>query len=366
MNRSYFVITLFVMALLPLSCSRNVDYSESMSFETAIVSYPDMFKQKLSLNSPEVLNFEIDQPESVSVQDSILIVSTGDPSGYWYFYDSKTFAFYGKFLAKGRASHEVLSSPRVSKQFFYEQGGDMYSTIYEFETGNILEMNITKTLDSGQIVIDKKDIGLEKFLFNVVKLDSESYFCREVDPAQTTLNRFIYSRGERTCPKYLAQINQSEVQPGKDVNNLGAYYTYNKDTGVIVEVPMDLRHINLYTLGEGSPHMSIMHENKLDKLAALNGSNSSKRIVAYNHVAGYKDFFVALYQGDTRKNVEECKARRQTLEFFDWMGMPVLEVEIDRRINSFDIDFENNWLYTVNYDSCEICRYDVSDLLKLF
>lgn len=74
-------------------------------------------------------------------------------------------------------------------------------------------------------------------------------------------------------------------------------------------------------------------------------------------------FFAALYYGETAYRIHEGKAASQQIQFFDWNGNPVAAVVLDKPANSFDIDFSRKSLYTLNYETEEIYRYDFSEPL---
>lgn len=356
MNKLYHLFLFLVL----YACNENKP-SDYMVFDNVL--YIEKFPKTYNLANGRLLDLNQAGVESLLIQDSILIVSTSDKDGYWSFFRLPNCTFLGKYITGGKSDNELLSSPRVANQYLVERAGELCAMIYDFNTGKILLMNITKTLDTNQLVIGKIDCRLLRGLYNVVCLDSSSFFCKKMNSDFTELLRFILKDGEKLIPKNMEILNRASIDVGFDFNILGTFCKYSLTTHRIVEAAMDLNHINLYSI-DSSFQLTICTGKQLDKIKEVQRVERRKKKVMYGHLASYAKYFGALYQDDTNENIHFGKAKNQVIQFFNWDGKPLVEVVLDRRINSFDIDFANECLYTLNYEQDEIYVYDFKEVLR--
>lgn len=362
----FWKLLLIVVSVAIINGCKRYSPGDCMSFEN--VFYVNDFSREFNLENGEKLELgHIMGAQSLYVRDSLLIVSTLESDGFWSFYHLPELSYLGSYLAKGRAGNEVMASPRVAWQSFSESDGELYAVIYDFYKGSLLKMNITETLRDDNLSIQNIECGLPRVLFSVLQLDSVSYFCREVNGNQTEQTRYIWdsNKREKAVPKNMSVLNKASVDAGSDVNILGCYYCYNRERNIMVEAAMDLSHINLYSVGDGVVNMTISPEDELDRISDIQVTEPRKKKTAYCGLVGYKDFFIALYQGDTAENIHYGKARKQTLQIFDWEGTPLACVELDKPVNSFDIDFAQRKLYTLNYETEDMYVYEFDDVLEI-
>lgn len=360
MNKLCYIFFNIFLFLVLYACNEDKS-SGYMAFDN--VSYIEKFPKSYNLENGKLLDLNQTGVESLLVKDSILIVSTSNKDGYWSFFRLSDYTFLGKYITGGKSDNELLSSPRVANQYFVKRAGELYAMIYDFNTGKVLLMDIEKTLNDNQMVISKMDYKLPRGLYNFVCLDSSSFFCKKVNNDFTEQLRFILKNGEKLIPKNMEILNKASIDVGFDFNILGTFCKYNSTTHRIVEAAMDLNHINLYSI-DSSFHLTICTGNQLDKIKEVQRVERRKKKVMYGHLASYANYFAALYQDDTNENIHFDRAKNQVIQFFDWDGKPLVEVVLDRRINSFDIDFSNECLYTLNYEQDEIYVYDFKEALK--
>lgn len=363
-NRDYMLRILtgwLILAVVLFLCSCNRTETKYMAFDN--VFYVSGFPQVYNLDEGENLDLELMGVQSLCVKDSILLISTLDDAGYWSFFRLPDHDYMGKFLAKGRGGNEVLASPRVAWQSFFSQGDDLYAAIYNFYSGDLLEMNVSKTLKDSSLSVCKVDLDLPKELFSFARIDSVSYFCREVNPAHTEQTRYILMNNDKYVPEYFEKLNGTAVDPGEDINILGCYYGYNQEKRIMAEACMDMNIINLYSVDGGPVNVTLCYGGKMSSVQAVQNAGPREKKAEYCNLVPYDDFFAALYYGETAYRIHEGKAASQQIQFFDWNGNPVAAVVLDKPANSFDIDFRRKSLYTLNYETEEIYRYDFSEPL---
>lgn len=313
-----------ILAVMLFLCSCDRTETKYMAFDN--VFYVSGFPQVYNLDEGENLDLELMGVQSLCVKDSILLISTLDDAGYWSFFRLPDHDYMEKFLAKGRGGNEVLASPRVAWQSFFRQGDDLYA-------------------------------------FSFARIDSVSYFCREVNPAHTEQTRYILMNNDKYVPEYFEKLNGTAVDPGEDINILGCYYGYNQEKRIMAEACMDMNIINLYSVDGGPVNMTLCYGGKMSSVQAVQDAGPRAKKTEYCNLVPYDDFFAALYYGETAYRIHEGKAASQQIQFFDWNGNPVAAVVLDKPANSFDIDFRRKSLYTLNYETEEIYRYDFSEPL---
>lgn len=361
MNKFCRIFLNILLFLILYACNGDKP-SNNMVFDN--VSYIENFPKSCNLENGRLLDLNQAGVESLWIKDSLLIVSTSNKDGYWSFFKLPEYTFLGKYITAGKSDNELLTSPRVANQYFVKRAGELCTMIYDFNTGKVLLMNITKTLNDKQMKINRIDYGIPRGLYNFVCLDSLSFFCKKVNSDFTEQLRFILINGEQLIPNNMEILNQASVDVGYDFNILGTFCKYNSTTCRIVEAAMDLNHINLYSI-DSSFHLTICTGKQLDKIKEVQSVERREKKVMYDHLASYANYFAALYQDDTVENIHFNRAKNQVIQFFDWDGKPLVEVILDRRINSFDIDFSNQCLYTLSYEQDEMYIYDFKEVLEI-
>lgn len=337
--------------ILLLNACASSDDTMSLENSLTVAGFPN----STYISDGKQLEIDILGKESLSVQDSILIVSTRNGGGLWSVYDISSNCLIGSYLKVGRASVEVIFPPRVYGQAFYDKGKVRYCTIYDFGSGKLLDMNITETINHKSLSIAESFIKLERSLFNVVRIDSAAFFCRRVEGTHHTVQeRFIISNGTESSNHSMDMLNEIKVQPGDDINILNASYCYNSERDILIEAPMYLNYLNAYSLKGGSTSTTIFQGDKAYTVTSVIKQSKRNRVRTYRQVVSYKDYFAALYEG---------KSRRQSIQFYDWELCPLASLELDKDINSFDIDLRRGILYTLNYETDEVWYYDIRKFL---
>lgn len=356
MNKLY-----YVLGVLLLCACYDSKPSDSMAFDKVV--YIDSFPKSYRLEKGMRLNLQLVGVESLLVKDSMLIVSTSDKNGYWSFWKLPNYEDLGKYITGGKSDKEFVYSPRVANQYFVKQANKWKARIYDFNTGNILSMNIYNTLDCNTLVANIEKYELPRGLYSLICVDSSSFFCRQIDGDYTQLSRFMLTNEGKSVFENMEMLNQASIDAGYDFNILGTYCRYDSGTNRVVEASMDLNHINLYSL-DSDFRLTICCGKQLDKIREVQHTERRRKKIVYNYLSSYTDFFAALYQNDTQENIYSGKAKAQTIQFYDWNGKPLVEIVLDRRINSFDIDFSTGYLYTLSYEQDEMYVYDIGEILQ--
>jgi hypothetical protein len=355
MKKLFLFIVLFCLA----SCNNS---TERMVFDEIV--YIKKFPYSSSLINGKQVNLDIIGPTGISIQDSLLIVSTMNMAGMWSFFSLPEYQNLGKYLNRGRGPNEFLNTPQVEQQYFYNENGELFSILYDFSVGKTYRMNVNETIHTSKLSISETDISLPPHLFGYTFINRKDILCREINGTQTEQIRYLLSDGEIEKPDVLGKLNRTTVHPGEDINILSVHTASHPNGGRIVEAAIGLNQINLYSL-DGSFGKTICVGRKVDDIEQIQSIDLFDRKYTYMILNAYPHFFGALYLNDTEVNYQEGKTKNPTIQFFNWDGEPLLEVKSDRMFMTYDIDFINGVLYTLNHATEEIYSYDISDLLSI-
>jgi len=362
MNYRFIISGLAFGAVLSLAGCNSSLLSKPMAFDD--VEYIQEFPKTFNLSGGETLDLDIIDVTAIAIQDSLLIVSNRDMDGCWSFFSLSDYRPLGKYLKIGRGPGELLDEPSVCSQVFFEEDGNLKTLIYEFHSGRVLRMDITKTLTDGIISMTDVKAGLPKNLFNMMPLDTNVYFCREMNRSMTAQDRFISSGGEKIVTPNMVALNSATIIKGGigNINLLNSVSAYDSFKDLIVEASMIQNAINVYNVHEGPVCKTFCYGDKLEDVT----KSSSLMDDAYFSVVGYDNYFAALYKGyDFEKYDNRGKTPHPRVQFFGWDPCePLAEIVLDRDVTSFGIDFRSGILYTVSYNTEEICAYDIKDVLE--
>jgi len=358
----FFVISLSCSILSLNGCSSSGSSLDSMAFDN--VRYIEEFPESFTLSNPDLVDLGLLGVNGLSVQDSLLIVSHRAEDGFWSFFNLSDYSPLGAFIKKGRGNNEFLSVPRVSQQFFFNIDCNLYALIYNSDLGRIVRMDVTKSLREGVGSITDICAGVEKHMYRVAPLDTNIYFCRKANQSMMSQDRYLLAQGERVVTQGMEVLNQAKVKRSTDVNLLNSFVAYSSINQLIAEASLHLNTINVYSIDDESDPITFCYGRKMTHLSELNWPNNSS--YDYVHITEYDYFFAALYQGYDFDIYEFVgKTPHPRIQFFGWDPCePLAEIVLDRDATSFDIDFRSGKLYTVSYNTEEICVYDIKDVLE--
>jgi hypothetical protein len=322
------------------------------------------FPSHFTLGKGKPFDLGIMGMKSMTVRDSILIVSTSDATGIWSFFSLPDYQFKGKYLLEGRGPNEFLSRPWVGQQFFFEKESQLFATIYDYSSLNLYEMNITKTLQEGRLSMRKMNFSLPDDRFACVFIDTTRLLCSAINAEQTQLTRYIFDNSKKERSANLEKLSLAHISPGEDINILSVHTKSLPAKNRIVEAALGLNQINLYSLDDSFGKTICVGE-KIDNIRDIEAITPKyERISCYTNLSAYPEFFAALYLGDTEKNYQTGESVNPVIQLFDWDGNPLAEVAMDRMITSFTIDFASKKLLTLNLQEDEMYVYDIREILS--
>ncbi len=363
--------SVLIMCLLLVGCNfKSKQPANCQAFEN--VDYVE-FDKNFSLTKGDFLDLNILGITSVSIMDSIMIVSSKNDKGMWSIFKlNNDPEFLGSHLNVGRAMDEVLYPIYVIDHSLFYENGDLISLIVKKPTREALKFNITKSIENKNTHIERMDYNLH--------MDNQGYRGRFVTKDVYVATEFVFPELADRISRYYVKDDKKEVSenmqilnnaakinatmdPNK-INLLGAFIESDKKGETILEVPLFLNYINLYSLYDSSFSKTICTG---DRMVSIDDIQEEKELINifsyYNGVTSFDDYFGVLCQNDSDGNFINGVSKKMEILFFDWTGNPLCSVNIDTIFTSFDIDFKNKELYTACYVNDEVRRYDISQVL---
>ena len=344
------------------SCSGHGNY---MAFTDNVV-YVKAFPEEYSLTGAEEVDAGVLGVLSLKIMDSLLVVGTsGDPA--WKIFSLDDLSEVTSLIRKGNGPGEFLSVPWLSQVEFYEEDGKTFCYLLEFSKSEMYRMDFSESLKMGQAEIETIGTGLPYLSFGLVYVGDSTYYCRVFADNSTRIERVFVRGGEASVPSWLEEINSAHVDPGVDFNLLSAGLSYKRDRNLIIETPVYLDNINLYTL-DGSFRKSVNIGRRLSDIDDMQELSIHDRTDTFSGACLYDDFFAVLYCRETSMENYYGKYGEPHIFCFDYEGNPLADIRLDEHCTGFDFDFDGAILYAVDYERDKLLRYALPegfDLEKL-
>ncbi|MBQ9883021.1 MAG: hypothetical protein Q4D30_03515 [Bacteroidales bacterium] len=360
------VIVLFCMTFL-LSCSKNNPSPSENYMILGDVEYVKDFPIQADLGNAEESGYDVIGILNFQVCDTMLMVSLkGETAGFWQFYSLKKKNLIGRMLGVGQGPNEFLMPVYSENQYtIKKEANKWYATIYDNMKGGIYRLDISGTLQGENLLLQKVNSELAGGLISVKELEDGSFICRELAEQMTKQNRYVLKNGEKVVPETLNMLNMSEVVDGD-----GGFYDMNLISSsirvhdnLIVEVPVYLNYINLYSL-DGSVGKTICTDSSLSSISSLLAQNNTARKRTYTAVQTFDDFFgVCAYYHTAEEEKLNAELFSQ-IQLFSYEGKPLASFRLKRQVSAFDIDFANGDLYVLSSSTDEFVKYDINELLR--
>lgn len=384
-------VSIAVLALCALAgnhgCKAKKIYpaAEYMAFEQ--VEFVSDFPLTQTLGGGETIDLDLLGTIDLKVQDSLLVVATQDNLGMWSFFAHgqheglphagheapPEFRPLGKYLVKGRGPNEFPSSmPWVSGASFFGDGGQLMALIQNADVQKLYTMNVSQTMRTDTLAMTET-ATLPESLSTMIRLDAGTIFCRGWGNDDGVRNRFLLRDflPDTTHHKALDMLNSARVEllsadgvtHHEYINVIGAHVAAQPGgSGRMVEAGLMLNRLNIYDIKGDLRKTICVDGTDLESIAEV--CRTEERKYFYANLNAYPEFFVALWEDITDTQDELGTGAMPELLFFDWQGKPLTRITVPARLTSFDIDFATGQLYTINANTEEIVRYDISGILE--
>ena len=337
------------------SCSGHGNY---MAFTDNVV-YVEEFPEKYSLTGAEEVNTGVLGAYDFRIVDSVMVFMANGAYA-WKAVSLDDTSKTCNLLRVGNGPGEVISVSTPSQVDFYEDGGEIYCDLFDMNKREMYRMNFSESLETGQtkgrIVAER----LPSLSMAMIALGDSTYFYKSLVDNMTSYRRSIFKDGESFTPEWLEALNSAHVDPGKDFNLLSATTRYDRSRNMVVEIPVRLNNINLYTL-DGSFRKSVNIGSRLSDIDKLQEIDMAEHPMTFLIVQMYDGFFAAIYLGETVASYLGTRTQMPHIYCFDYEGNPLADILLDEQVTSFDFDFEGGWLYVLDQMTDRMWRYALPD-----
>lgn len=326
------------------------------------IKYINKFPKTFCIMDGTDENLDIIGVKNFIIHDSIMIFSTTDSEGLWSFYSLSEKKNLGSFFKIGNGPFEFVQPQSVGdKVKICSEDNTLYAYIYDFHRGKVLKMNISESIKKQALDISIHSESFPPFLFNFVFLDSCSYFYKQVNDNYTQQIRSIIQKDIKQDSYFIDKLNKTSIREGEDINILSTITKMN-DHHKIIEMPIGLNYINIYSL-DNTFNSTICVGSQLDNIEEIQGKKAWNRIYTFADLRLFDNFWGVVQINEDEKSYQTERKKLPLILLFDWKGDPLAELKLNRHITSFDIDIVNGNLYTFDVHSDEFMKYDIKDIL---
>ena len=361
MGKNYLLLVFVMMFFVACKQEHAPNPANCMAFDD--VEFISEFSKKVSLAGSTV-DMDVIGILDIAIYDTILAVSSSDKNGYLDFLSLSDMNHLGKYLKGGRGPNEMLSIPSIGSAVPFYDGDDLKIAVFDGSKSSYYMIDIGETIRNSELDMVLIADSLPSILSSCIYVEDSIFICDESEkPGMQRQIRYLLRSGKKYTPANFEKLNSAYLPVSWGFTVLSSDLKYNKQNGMIVERPIFLNNINLYSVdGEFSKSICLDQQvDDIDEFATIS-LNDMRQVFADTRI--YSDYFGVLYLNETVKSMQLGKENKPSVLFFNWKGKPLMELELDHFATSFDIDFVNNVLYTLDRETEEIYVYDIKDVLE--
>jgi len=339
----YVKFLIIVFIVINFSCNNSKD-SKNLSFRefNKKVNMEDRFVEKLSLKGCY-------NPSSVHVFDTLLIVTQKRiEKGIFSFYSLKNHKLLASFGKQGKGPGEFIA-PAITNVDKHNK----WLWFIDYPKTTFYAFSIQEILKGPRNIKPVKVIKFNQSLMPVftykVLADTSILLSSSNNSSLLTL---INSKGEIIETYGEQPMFDSPDLPERVYRSLHSrFLTYNDKTDEVVLSYLYYDKLLKYNLTTGEYLITTGPDNIKQKAKAKEDGSMYRPITlikGYFYTMTSDDVGVfALYTGDTHFNEDLSGNYPNNIYVFDWDFNPKFNLIFKRNIKIYDIDYENNNLYTI-------------------
>lgn len=339
-----FILTIVVNACTPEEeyCAFNdVDYIDDSAKNFNLTK-----ESEFSLPYLGALDFKI--------YDNLMILTNSSKEKLMTIMDKDTHNLLGEFINYGRGPGECLDVIYHSNLTIQTENGHLVG--YFENSGLIYRIDITESLSNNETVISQiPGFDNHNLIMRILPLEQERFLIKEVSDEFDSQIRYIQANGERIITPSMEHLNSVRLHAKRSdylFNILSSFVHYNQVKDIVVEVPIFLNNINLYSLNDSFSKTICLGK----QLQNINQYRKPDKLIRWaKDFRGYHNYFAIL----------DGTSDDSTILFFTYEGELLCQITLDNRCSSFDIDLSNSVLYTYNVSEEKFYLYDISDILNV-
>lgn len=301
------------------------------------------------------------------IQDTLLLITSSDNKSFRTICSLPMQRKIGAFLSVGSGPEEFVYRRYVLASTFDTLLHHVNELLYDDLRGQLYRFDITETLATHHLNIELVQDSLPQGCTEFFPIGRDFYYCRCTEDRPTSSYRFFLCEGKKYTTSDLEIANMPRIQ---DVYNLRQHISLlsspsaistNRDW--IIESPYYFGLINLYPTDSIRRGKTLILADKMYTFEELESVPLSDRMRYIQNIVSYPRFFAVLWVNETTSDYRRIEGKNYSILFFDWNGNPLAQLQLDRRVISFDIDFRTSELYVLD-KSDEFYKYDISHILS--
>lgn len=342
------IVALGMTTAMMTNCKRSPKAEDTMAFTR--VEYVKEFPVEIEAKCSKVVDLGDDNIRAFSICDSLMLCSTMNSENFINVLSWPEMKPLGELIHKGNGPYEVVTNVLFFEENVRKENGDVCLYYYD-QKNSIIKVNVTKSLKRNALVADiaVSEAGSNVYCFTCT--DNHETIVSRIENGQKEVNRHLFIKNTLVENSVMKELNQANIKTSDvDYNTLGRHITNRKYDGRIVEACSILNLINLYSL-DGSYKKSVCVGQKLDNLRDLESLTRNKRPMSRHiFIKGYDNYFAIIYCYFTRGDLHENKPMLCEIRLFDWDGVPLCRIKLDKTISTFHIDPEKGELVGMDFN----------------
>ena len=352
------MLTALIMSLA-FSCTNTTTYL-SVGTTEFITDLPVIDDLKLI----DTVDCDVYGMKSIKIVDSLLFISTNNSWTVLSVNDNKPVA---EFFSKGQGPGEFNYIPRVGECYFFKKSDSLCVYAPDHNNGRILELNVTKALahkpfDITPVIVSPE---INNSCWVTIPLGENRAFISRANNSFTGFSRLIVSSDSAFQLSVTHAADDITVNDNADINILSKVTRFCPASGKIVEFMIYLNQINIFSINENWGKTICVGE-KLDNVNAIEREPRFMKTNTYTSGSVWPQGFGGVYSGYSEIDVQKYLSEKNNIQFFDWEGNGICEVELPFEILAFDLDFDRGILYVIKKDDDTLLCYNASKVAELY
>lgn len=349
---------IFLLVIFLVACDKATFKQDTYQCDTVI--FVTKFPQTLSVSNPESVNIQCFSAVEMNIVDSLMIIQRSKEP-FFQVFNLNNLTSEGLFVRQGRGPSEFILSKRISS--IYIEDDECIAEIYNDQEVSVEALNITKSINEKRTIINTLERKPQKALHSYFVNDTVEYIYNLNEDYTQIIRSRKATNSEPIQIVAAEKLNAAKVNDIEDIDLVSSVVAINKRKMLVAEAPLRHNQINIYSIVDSTMSKTICFSDQLFPISTLQDIAEEERIRYYGNIKGYDNFFVVLYV--EKQKVKQSERSLPVLHFFSWDGKPLVCIQLLKICDSFDIDFKQKKLYTIDIAQEKFFKYDVSCLENL-
>lgn len=200
--------------------------------------------------------------------------------------------------------------------------------------------------------------------FNIRFASEDCIVANDFTESLLQLKRYYIKDNRKFASESMNKLSETILSEGSDINTLGMFLTTNPKGDIVVEVPLYLNYINVYSLYDTSLAKTICIGEDLVEVQSIEKLKFNEKDSYFKGVTAFDEFFGVSYIKARLEQFNNDEIIPTEIMFFDWKGKTLKSIVVNEKYNFFTMDKKREKLYTVNYGTEEVREYDVKSIFS--